>query len=244
MGRRRRPTREPLLKARHRAARLAWEREHRDWSVKYWKRVAWSNECRFCRPYATGRLKYGVKLMKSWILHASCTSHKSRLAIFLSDEHSSDFSVINLSHRSPDLNPIELLWDVLEQSVKGHHTLLTNLTELWTALANIWQVIPLERFQKLVESIPRRVGAVIKDLLKTLLRRRRRDLFKRVVLFKRWHLGRLKLIEEWMSAHIAVARCSPKYKQLADEQQSPFVWPRCLDTESLRLSHKKNNPTM
>ncbi|GFU24485.1 hypothetical protein TNCV_2264451 [Trichonephila clavipes] len=39
--------------------------------------------------------------------------------------------------RSPYLNPIELLWEVLEQCVKGHPTASTNLTELWTALANI-----------------------------------------------------------------------------------------------------------
>ncbi|GFX49850.1 transposable element Tc1 transposase [Trichonephila clavipes] len=59
--------------------------------------------------------------------------------------------------RSPELNPIKHLWDVLKQGVKGHHTLLTNLTELWTAVANIWRVIPVVRFQKLVESMPRRM---------------------------------------------------------------------------------------
>ncbi|GFT57942.1 transposable element Tcb2 transposase [Trichonephila clavipes] len=64
--------------------------------------------------------------------------------------------------RSPELNHIKHLWDILEQGVKGHHTTPTNLTELWRALANIWQVIPVERFQKLVESMPRRVAAVIK----------------------------------------------------------------------------------
>ncbi|GFU01765.1 transposable element Tcb2 transposase [Trichonephila clavipes] len=57
---------------------------------------------------------------------------------------------------------LELYKDVLEQGVKGHHTSPTNLPELWTALANIWQVIPVERFQKLVESMFRREVAVIK----------------------------------------------------------------------------------
>ncbi|GFV09652.1 hypothetical protein TNCV_2937631 [Trichonephila clavipes] len=38
----------------------------------------------------------------------------------------------------------------------------TNLTELWTAVANIWQVIPVESFQKCVESISHRVAAFIK----------------------------------------------------------------------------------
>lgn len=222
----RRPTRVPLLYTCHRAARLAWAREHRDWSVEDWKRVAWSDESRFRLLNADGRLRiwrqaheamdpacqagtvqgHGGSIMVwgvfSWHslgslvrvptslnairyvellgdhLHPfmlfcyphgngvfqqdNCTSHKSRLATGWLDEHSSDFSVMNFPPRSPDLNPIEHLWDVLEQGVQGHHTAPKNLTELWTVLANIWQAIPVERFQKLVESMPRRVAAVIK----------------------------------------------------------------------------------
>ncbi|GFW78311.1 transposable element Tcb2 transposase [Trichonephila clavipes] len=79
-----------------------------------------------------------------------CTFHKSRLAVGWLDEHSSDLSVINWPARSPELNPFKYLGGVLEQGGKGHHTALMNLTELWTALANIWQVIPVERFHKLV----------------------------------------------------------------------------------------------
>ncbi|GFW44575.1 HTH_Tnp_Tc3_2 domain-containing protein [Trichonephila clavipes] len=40
----RRSTRVSLLNAHHRAACLARVREHRDWSVEDWKRVAWSDE--------------------------------------------------------------------------------------------------------------------------------------------------------------------------------------------------------
>ncbi|GFX56451.1 hypothetical protein TNCV_73971 [Trichonephila clavipes] len=32
----------------------------------------------------------------------------------------------------------------------------------WAVLANIWQVIPVERFYNLVESMPRRVAGIIK----------------------------------------------------------------------------------
>ncbi|GFV81510.1 DDE_3 domain-containing protein [Trichonephila clavipes] len=60
---------------------------------------------------------------------------------------------------TPNLNPIEHLWDILQQ---GHHTGPTSLTELWTDLVNIWQVITVERFQKPVESMPHHVAAVIK----------------------------------------------------------------------------------
>ena len=78
------------------------------------------------------------------------TSHKFRLVTGSLDEltfdWSSDFSVLNWPPRSRYLNPIEHLWDVFKQGMKSHHTAPTKPTELGTALFNIWQVIPLERF--------------------------------------------------------------------------------------------------
>ncbi|GFS68402.1 uncharacterized protein TNCV_3000781 [Trichonephila clavipes] len=49
------------------------------------------------------------------------------------------------------------------RGMKGHHTASTNLTELPTALVNIWQVTPVERLKKLVESMPRHIAAFMKD---------------------------------------------------------------------------------
>ncbi|GBN07824.1 hypothetical protein AVEN_69479-1 [Araneus ventricosus] len=71
----------------------------------------------------------------------NCNSHRSQLATAWLDEHSSGFFVMNWPPRSPDLNSIEHLWDVLEKGVKAHHTTPATLTELWTALADVWQVI-------------------------------------------------------------------------------------------------------
>ncbi|GFV74244.1 transposable element Tcb2 transposase [Trichonephila clavipes] len=87
----------------------------------------------FCYPHGNGVFQHG-----------NCTPYKSRLATGWLDEHSADFSDINKPPRSPDLNHIEHLWDVLEQGVKGYHIAPTNLIELWTVLANIWLVIPVE----------------------------------------------------------------------------------------------------
>ncbi|GFT38684.1 transposable element Tcb2 transposase [Trichonephila clavipes] len=87
----------------------------------------------------------------------NCISHKFLLATGRLEEHSLDFSVINRLPKNPDLNLTAHLWIVLEQDVNVHHPAPTNLTELWTALVNIWQVIPLERFQKLVGSMLRQL---------------------------------------------------------------------------------------
>ncbi|GFW46465.1 DDE_3 domain-containing protein [Trichonephila clavipes] len=52
----------------------------------------------------------------------NCTSHRSQVATGWLDKHSSDFFVTNWPPRNSDLNPIEHMWDVLEQGVKDHHT--------------------------------------------------------------------------------------------------------------------------
>ncbi|GFW60547.1 transposable element Tcb2 transposase [Trichonephila clavipes] len=53
----RRPTRVPLLTARHKALRLAWVRQHRHWTVDDWKHVAWSDESSFQLNRAEGHVQ-------------------------------------------------------------------------------------------------------------------------------------------------------------------------------------------
>ncbi|GBN76504.1 Transposable element Tc1 transposase [Araneus ventricosus] len=53
----RRPTRVPLLTKCHRQLRLQRTREHRDWTMDEWKRVAWSVKSRFLIHHVVGRVK-------------------------------------------------------------------------------------------------------------------------------------------------------------------------------------------
>ncbi|GBM42732.1 hypothetical protein AVEN_219173-1 [Araneus ventricosus] len=53
----RRPTRVPLLNARHRAKCLAWAREQREWIKEDLKRVACSDESRFLLLHSDGILR-------------------------------------------------------------------------------------------------------------------------------------------------------------------------------------------
>ncbi|GBL88685.1 hypothetical protein AVEN_195668-1 [Araneus ventricosus] len=52
----RRPTRVPLLNARHRAALLARAREHRERTLEDWERVVWRNESGFRLLHVDGRM--------------------------------------------------------------------------------------------------------------------------------------------------------------------------------------------
>ncbi|GBN38416.1 Transposable element Tcb1 transposase, partial [Araneus ventricosus] len=68
----RRPTRMPLLTKRHRQLRLEWAREHRDWIMDEWKRVAWSDESRFLIHHVNGRVR--VRHLPGEQLLLSCTA--------------------------------------------------------------------------------------------------------------------------------------------------------------------------
>ena len=62
--------------------------------------------------------------------------------------------------QSPDLNPIEHLWDELERKVRRCDILSKNETELFNFLVEEWEKIPLNVLEKLVDSMPSRLQAV------------------------------------------------------------------------------------
>ncbi len=63
---------------------------------------------------------------------------------------------------APDLNPIEHLWDVVEREILIMDVQPTNLQQLRDAIMSIRTKISEECFQHLVESMPRRIKAVLK----------------------------------------------------------------------------------
>jgi len=67
-----------------------------------------------------------------------------------------------MAPQSPDLNPIEPLWDVVEQELRALDVHPTNLQQLQHAILSIWANISKECFQHLVESMPHKIKAVLK----------------------------------------------------------------------------------
>ncbi|KAK3560392.1 hypothetical protein QTP86_008484 [Hemibagrus guttatus] len=63
--------------------------------------------------------------------------------------------------QSPDLNPIEHLWDELERRLRARPSHPTSVPDLTNALLEERSKIPINTLLNLVESIPRRVEAVI-----------------------------------------------------------------------------------
>ena len=64
---------------------------------------------------------------------------------------------------SPDCNPIEHLWDELGRAISSMDNPPQNLDELRQALLDKWAQIPVQRLQRLVASMPRRLAASLFD---------------------------------------------------------------------------------
>ena len=64
--------------------------------------------------------------------------------------------------QSPDLSPIEHLWTHVKNKLKEYETPPKGVWDLWERAAEKWGEIPPEVCQNLIESVPRRLEAVIK----------------------------------------------------------------------------------
>ncbi len=69
--------------------------------------------------------------------------------------------VIQWPSMSPDLNPIEHLWGILKRQVEHHSP--SNIQSLKEVILEEWKKIDLAKCRQLVHSMPRRLGAVIKN---------------------------------------------------------------------------------
>lgn len=63
--------------------------------------------------------------------------------------------------RSPDLNPIEHIWDIMSRSIQQRHVAPQTVQELADALVQVWEEIPQETIRHLIRSMPRRCREVI-----------------------------------------------------------------------------------
>ncbi|KFM66064.1 Transposable element Tcb1 transposase, partial [Stegodyphus mimosarum] len=90
--------------------------------------------------------------------NARCHTAASVRAWF--EEHQDEFTVLPWPANSPDLNPIEHLWDHLDQVVRAMDPQPRNLAQLATALESAWLNIPENTFRDLCDSLPARLAAV------------------------------------------------------------------------------------
>ena len=113
--------------------------------------LTWRNYRAYC---CTVFAKYNV-----WIFqHDNARPHTARHTQNILPIH--NVNVLQWPARSPDLSPIEHLWDHLGRQVRERHD-VNNIHDLERALQAEWVRIPLQVIRKLICSMRRRCLAVL-----------------------------------------------------------------------------------
>ena len=76
--------------------------------------------------------------------------------VWMKDHH---IRTLSWLAQSPDLNPIKNLWNVIKRKMEGHKP--SNKAELLEFLRQEWHKVTQRQCERLVESMPRRMKAVI-----------------------------------------------------------------------------------
>ena len=100
-----------------------------------------------------------LKLGKDWVMqHDNDPKHRAHIVTNWLDRE--NVERLKWPPFSPDLNPIEHIWDEVERRMKKERP--KNETELKQALLRVWQGIGQDVTKKLVNSVPNRLNEVIR----------------------------------------------------------------------------------
>lgn len=91
--------------------------------------------------------------------HDNARPHTARLSTaYLA---ANNIAILPWPSMSPDLNPIEHIWDALDRRVRSRVNAPATPNELFQALQQEWAAIPAQVIQDLIASMPRRCRTVI-----------------------------------------------------------------------------------
>ncbi|GFW67706.1 transposable element Tcb2 transposase [Trichonephila clavipes] len=142
-----RPFRALPLTPEHRQLRLQWCQARSMWNVTDWQKVVFSDESRFV---------LGQMLTVYWCggaLQDNARPHTARV----SQDFLRHFQIHPWPARSPDLYPVEHVWDQLKRQMPSCHSVY----DLELAVQDLRVHLPQDNIRCLINSMPDRVAACI-----------------------------------------------------------------------------------
>ncbi|GFX01816.1 transposable element Tc3 transposase [Trichonephila clavipes] len=172
------PFRALPLTPEHRQLRLQWCQARSMWNITDWKKVVFSDESRFVwgtddyrvrvwrRPgklYTSPTLLYvtlptQLLTFPKWSPRAifqqgNAHPHTTRVA----QDFLRYFKTLPWPARSPDLSPVEQVWDQLKWQMPSCHS----VHDLESAVLDLWAYLPQDNIRCLINSMPDRTVACI-----------------------------------------------------------------------------------
>lgn len=117
--------------------------------------------CKILEEDLTETMKYyDMEPLTTIFQHDNDPKHTSRKAKKCLEDL--NINVLEWPAQSPDLNPIEHLWDVLKRKLALYPNVPEGIHMLWDRIEDEWNKISQEECLSLIQSMPRRVKAVLK----------------------------------------------------------------------------------
>jgi transposase len=132
-----------------------------------------SNDSKTERVHVPGNLtavRYRDEILQHHLMHVidrqrelfqqeNARPHTARLAMDYLEQNT--INVLPWPSKSPDLNPIEPLWDHLDKRVHQRQPPPQTLDQLCQMLQQEWRTITRNNIRELIECMPRRCRAVL-----------------------------------------------------------------------------------
>ncbi|UYV65499.1 K02A2.6-like, partial [Cordylochernes scorpioides] len=173
-----RPLRRLPFTPPNRRQRLEWCRARSTWMTE-WHRVVFSDDSRFCLSSDSRRVRVwrrrGERSNPAAIVERPTVRQRGIMGVpnalyqqdnarphtaRISQQALQDVQMLPWPPYSPDLSPIEQVWDIIGRRL---HTLPQPRSEdeLWQMVEREWRAIPQDAIHTLIDSLPRRVAACI-----------------------------------------------------------------------------------
>ncbi|GFX77843.1 transposable element Tcb2 transposase [Trichonephila clavipes] len=168
----RRPVRCVPLTPAHRRRRSLWCREHRKWRDNEWRRVLFTDESRFSLSSDSHRILIwrergsrnhpsniierdrGAMGLQFLFMDDNAPCHRTVAAEQLLE--SEDIERMDWPARSPDLNPIEHVWDFLGRCLAARTLPRVTIREFRLALQDEWEAMAQQLIDTFILSMGRR----------------------------------------------------------------------------------------
>ncbi|GFY18950.1 transposable element Tcb1 transposase [Trichonephila clavipes] len=147
-----RPFRALPLTSEHRQMRLQWCQARSMWNVTYWQKVVFSDESRFVLGTHDNRVRVWRR-PGAIFLQDNDRPHTASVA----QDFLRHFQTLLWPTRSPDLSPVEHVWDQLKRQMPLCHS----VHDLVLAVQDLWAHLPQDNIMCLINSMPDRVAACI-----------------------------------------------------------------------------------
>ncbi|GFX32805.1 transposable element Tc1 transposase [Trichonephila clavipes] len=147
-----RPFRALPLTPEHRQLRLQWCQARSIWNFTDWQKVVFSDESRFVLGTDDNRVQVW-RCPGTIFQQVNARPHTARVA----QDFLRYFQTLPWPARSPDLSPVEHVWDQLKRQVPSCHS----VHDLDLAIQDLWPHLPQDNIRCLINSMPDRVAACI-----------------------------------------------------------------------------------